>query len=42
VSSTEVIDLLIGSDPAKAQKAMAAVMQMKKVDIAAVRRAVGL
>jgi predicted 3-demethylubiquinone-9 3-methyltransferase (glyoxalase superfamily) len=42
VNSTEVIDILTGSDPERAQKTMAAVLQMKKIDIAAVRRAAGL
>lgn len=41
IVSTEVIDLISGDDAGKASRATAAVMRMKKIDIAAVLRAAG-
>jgi predicted 3-demethylubiquinone-9 3-methyltransferase (glyoxalase superfamily) len=39
VVPTEAIDMLADPDPSKAQRAMGAVMQMVKLDVAAIRRA---
>lgn len=41
VVSTQVIELLAGPDADKARRAMAAVLQMKKIDVAAVLQAAG-
>lgn len=41
VVSTEVIDLVSSDDAGKASRAMAAVLRMKKIDIATVLRAAG-
>ena len=41
VVSTEVIDILSGEDAGRASRAMAAVLQMKKIDVAAALRAAG-
>ena len=37
-----LVELLTDKDPAKAQKAAEAMMKMKRIDIAALKRAVGL
>ncbi|MBO9662563.1 VOC family protein [Dokdonella sp.] len=41
VVSTEIIDILSGEDAGRASRAMAAVLQMKKIDVAAALRAAG-
>ncbi|MFN2615362.1 MAG: VOC family protein, partial [Actinomycetota bacterium] len=41
VTPRELIDLLRDPDPGRAQRAMAAMLQMKKIDIGALRRAAG-